>query len=90
MERIHKEDWGNHKITSDYIIGVEMQIGKKYFLQFNNDGVVPVNLKEHENNDYSDSLDLEDILTGSLSKLEGNKKIFKFDSMQNMIAWATS
>ena len=67
-----------------------MQIGNKYFLQFNNNGVVPVNLKEHENNDYSDGLDLEDILTRFLSKLEGNKKVFKFDSMQDMIAWATS
>ena len=90
MERIYKEDWINYNMTSDYIIGVEMQIGKKYFLQLNCEGVVPVNLKEHENNDYSDTLNLEDILTRSLSKLKGNKKVFKFNSMQDMIAWATS
>ena len=90
MERIYKENWEDFKLTPSVIIGVEMQIGKKYFLQLNDEGVVPVNLKEHENNDYSDTLNLEDILTRSLSKLKGNKKVFKFNSMQDMIAWATS
>ena len=90
MKRIYKEDWEDFKLTPSVIIGVEMQIGKKYFLQLNDEGVVPVNLKEHENNDYSDTLNLEDILTRSLSKLKGNKKVFKFNSMQDMIAWATS
>lgn len=88
MERIRKEDWDQYSPIS-YILGVEMQNGNKYYLIPNVDGFVPVNLKEHINTDYSDTTDLE---TGirECSALDGNKKVFKFDSMQEMVAWATS
>ena len=88
MERIRKEDWENYS-PFDYIIGVEMQSGERFYLQPNVDGFVPVNLKKHIDYDYSDTDNLE---TGfdNVNGLEGNKKVFKFDSMQEMVAWATS
>lgn len=88
MKRINKEDW-DFELMPNNIIGVEMQSGEKYFLQLNDEGVVPVNLKEHKNSDYSDTLNLHFILT-TLNMLKGNKKVFQFNSMQDMIAWATS
>ena len=88
MERIRKEDWENYS-PFDYIIGVEMQSGERFYLQPNVDGFVPVNLKKHIDYDYSYSDDLK-IGLGYLEGLEGNKKVFKFDSMQEMVAWATS
>ena len=88
MERIRKENWEEIYIDK-HIIGVEMQNGNKYYLVPNADGFVPVNLKEHINTDYSDTNSLE---TGILqcSVLDGNKKVFEFESMQEMVAWATS
>ena len=88
MERIHKEDW-KELYVDEHIIGVEMQNGNKYYLIPNADGFVPVNLKEHINTDYSHTTDLETGI-GQCSVLDGNKKVFKFNSMQDIIAWATS
>ena len=88
MERIYRENWENYS-PFDYIIGVEMQSGEKFYLQPNVDGFVPTNLKLSKNYGYSGTDDLE---TGmpQCDALKGNKKVFKFDSMQEMIAWATS
>ena len=88
MERIRKENWDLYS-PSDCIIGVEMQSGDKFYLHPNCGGFVPVNLKKHIDYDYSNSDDLGlgfDYLEG----LKGNKKVFKFDSMQEMVDWATS
>ena len=88
MERIYKENWLDTYVD-EKILGVEMQNGNKYYLVPNVDGFVPVNLKVHVNTGYSDTTDLE---TGikQCSVLDDNKKVFKFDSMQEMVAWATS
>ena len=88
MERVQKENWGEIYIDK-HIIGVEMQNGTKYYLVLNEEGFVPVNLKEHINTGYSDTTNLE---TGILqcSVLEGNKKVYEFDSIQEVINWATS
>ena len=88
MERIYRENWENYS-PFDYIIGVEMQNGNKYYLAPNVDGFVPVNFKDNKDNGYSDTTDLE---TGirQCSVLDGNKKVFEFKSMQEMVAWATS
>ena len=87
MERIRKEDWDLYS-PSDYVIGVEMRNGNKYYLVPNVDGFVPVNLKQHIECGYSDTTDLE---TGirQCSVLDGDKKIYKFDSMQEIVDWAT-
>ena len=88
MERIRKENWEEIYIDK-HIIGVEMQNGNKYYLTPNVEGFVPVNLKEHINTGYSDTNNLE---TGILqcSVLEGNKKVYEFNSIQEVINWATS
>ena len=88
MERIYKENWSDI-YANEKILGVEMKDGDKYYLVPNVDGFVPVNLKKHYNSGYSDTTHLE---TGILqcSVLDGNKKVFEFDSMQEMVAWATS
>lgn len=88
MERIRKENWENYS-PFDYIIGVEMQSGERFYLQPNVDGFVPVNFKDNKDTGYSDTTDLE---TGirQCSVLDGNKKVFEFKSMQEMVAWATS
>ena len=88
MERIRKEDWDLCS-PSVSVIGVEMQSGDKFYLHPNFDGFVPVNLKKHEDYGYSDTDNLE-IGFDNVSGLKGNKKVFKFDSMQEMVAWATS
>ena len=88
MERIRKEDWYLYS-PNNCIIGVEMQSGNKFYLPPNCGGFVPVNLKRHGDYDYSDTDNLE-IGFGEIKELEGNKKVFKFDSMQEMVAWATS
>lgn len=88
MERIHKEDWHKYDITID-IFGVELQSGSKYYLLPNVDGYIPVNLVKHENTEYIIEPDLEESFTQS-AYLKENKKLFKFNSMQDMIAWATS
>ena len=88
MERIRKEDWLD-TYADEKILGVEMKNGNKYYLVPNIDGFVPVNLKQHVECGYSDSTDLE---TGILqcSVLYGDKKVFEFNSMQEIVAWATS
>ena len=88
MERILKGDWDLHS-PSNYIIGVEMQNGNKYYLLPNVDGFVPVNLKSNKEGGYSSTDNLENGFN-ECSVLNGNKRVFKFDSMQEMIAWATS
>ena len=88
MERIRKEDWDLYS-PSNYVIGVEMQSGDKFYLHSNWGGFVPVNLKRHGDYGYSDTDNLE-IGFDNVNELEGNKKVFKFDSMQEMVAWATS
>ena len=88
MERIRKEDWDLYS-PSVSVIGVEMQSGDKFYLHPNFDGFVPVNLKKHIDYDYSNSDNLE-LGFDYLEELAGNKKVFKFDSMQEMVAWATS
>ena len=88
MERIHKENWEDYYIDES-ILGVEMQNGNKYYLLPNVDGFVPVNLKEHVNCGYSDNTDLESGMS-QCNVLNGNKKVFEFDNMSEMIAWATS
>ena len=88
MERIYRENWENYS-PFDYIIGVEMQSGDKFYLQPNVDGFVPVNFKDNKDCGYSDTDYLEKGMP-QCDALNGNKKVFKFDSMQEMIAWATS
>ena len=88
MERIRKEDWLD-TYANEKILGVEMRNGNKYYLVPNVDGFVPVNLKQHIECGYSDTTDLETGI-GQCSVLDGDKKIYKFDSMQEMVAWATS
>ena len=88
MERIYKENWLDTYVD-EKILGVEMQNGNKYYLVPNIGGFVPVNLKQHIDCGYSDTTGLE---TGieQCSILKGNKKVFEFKSMQEMVAWATS
>ena len=88
MERIHKENWLDTYVY-ERILGIEMQNGNKYYLVPNVDGFVPVNLKIHINCGYSDCTDLESGME-QCSVLDGNKKVFKFNSMQEVVAWATS
>ena len=88
MERIRKRDWDSYG-PKNCIIGVEMQFGDKFYLHPNCGGFVPVNLKRHRDYDYSDTDNLE-VGFDNIGELEGNKKVFKFDSMQEMVAWATS
>ena len=88
MERIYKENWENYYIDES-ILGVEMRDGNKYYLLPNVDGFVPVNLKEHVSCGYSDTTDLESGMR-QCSVLDGDKKVFKFNSMQEVVAWATS
>lgn len=88
MERIRKEDWDLYS-PNNCIIGVEMQSGNKFYLHTNCGGFVPVNLKRHGDYDYSDTDNLE-VGFDNIHELEGNKKVFEFDSMQEMVAWATS
>ena len=88
MERIYRENWENYS-PFDYIIGVEMQSGDKFYLQPNVDGFVPVNFKDNKDYGYSDNTDLE---TGfsNCSKLQGNKKVYIFEDMEDLVDWATS
>ena len=88
MERIYKENWEDYYIDES-ILGVEMRDGNKYYLLPNVDGFVPVNLKEHVNCGYSGTTDLESGIR-QCSVLDGDKKVFEFDNMSEMIAWAAS
>ena len=88
MERIRKENWIDTH-ADEGILGVEMRNGNKYYLAPNESGFVPVNLKQHIDCGYSDTTDLE---TGipQCSVLDGDKKVYEFDSIQEVINWATS
>lgn len=88
MERIRKENWENYS-PFYYIIGVEMQSGERFYLQPNVDGFVPVNFKDNKDYGYADNTDLE---TGfnNCSKLQGNKKVYIFEDMEDLVDWATS
>ena len=89
MERIYRENWGDYS-PFNHILGVEMQNGgDKYYLNPNVEGFVPVNLKSNKEGGYSSTDDLENGFN-ECSVLNGNKRVFKFDSMQEMIVWATS
>ena len=88
MERIRKENWENYS-PFDYIIGVEMQRGQKFYLHPNVDGFIPINLKDHADYGYASTDHLESGFE-EVTLLEGNKKVYEFDSMQEMVAWATS
>ena len=88
MERIRKEDWLNTYV-GEKILGVEMQNGNKYYLVPNVDGFVPVNLKQHIDCGYSSATSLESGMS-ECDVLEGNKKVYRFDSIQEVINWATS
>jgi hypothetical protein len=88
MERILKENWKDFSPFKN-IIGVEMQNGNKYYLVPNVDGFVPVNLKQHIDCGYSSVTDLESGMP-ECSIIDGNKKVYRFDSIQEVINWATS
>ena len=85
LDRIPKEDWEEVDINTE-IIGVEMQNGNKYYLVPNGDGFIPVNLKVHRNTNYSDTKNLESGM-GNCGELSGNKKVYRFKSIQEVITW---
>ena len=87
-QRIPKQDWEDLDLNSS-ICGVEMQNGNKFYLLWNVDGFVPVNLKEHRSTSYSDTSDVENGLD-SMTETMGNKKLFKFETMEELIEWATT
>ena len=88
MKRIYKENWLDTYVD-EKILGVEMQNGNKYYLAPNVDGFVPVNLKQHIDCGYSSVTDLESGMP-ECSIIDGNKKVFEFESMQEIVDWATS
>ena len=87
MERIRKEDWEDFNVFAE-VLGVETENGNKYFLQPNCDGFVPVNLKILTDSSYSDTTDLDSGLDQAFNEI--GKRVYRFDSMQEMIVWATS
>lgn len=88
LTRIPKEDWEELDLTS-IICGLEMQNGNKFYLLWNVDGFIPVNLKEHSSTSYSDTSNIESGLD-SMSETRGNKKLYKFETMEKLIKWATT
>lgn len=88
LQRIPKQVWENMSLNST-ICGVEMQNGNKFYLLWNVDGFIPVNLKVHSSTSYSDTSDVECGLD-SMSETMGNKKLYKFETMEELIEWATS
>ena len=87
-QRIPKQDWEDISLNSS-ICGLEMQNGNKFYLLWNVGGFVPVNLKEHSSTAYSDTSDIENGLD-SMTETMGNKKLYKFESMEQLIEWATT
>ena len=87
-KRIPKEDWEDLNLNSS-ICGLEMQNGNKFYLLWNVDGFIPVNLKEHSSTSYSDTSNIESGLD-SMSETRGNKKLYKFETMEKLIKWATT
>lgn len=88
LQRILKQDWEDLNLNSS-ICGLEMQNGNKFYLVWNVDGFIPVNLKEHSSTSYSDTSNIESGLD-SMSETRGNKKLYRFESMQELIKWATT
>ena len=88
LQRIPKQDWEDLDLNSS-ICGVEMQDGNKFYLLWNVDGFVPVNLKEHSSTSYSDTSNVENGLA-SMHETNGNKKLFRFETMKELIEWATT
>ena len=86
-QRIPKQDWEDLDLNSS-ICGVEMQNGNKFYLLWNVDGFIPVNLKEHSSTSYSDTSNVENGLA-SMHETNGNKKLFRFETMKELIEWAT-
>ena len=87
-QRIPKQDWEDISLSSS-ICGVEMQNGDKFYLLWNVDGFVPVNLKAHSSTSYSDTSDVE-IGLDNMAETKGNKKLFRFETMKELIEWATT
>lgn len=87
-KRIPKEVWGDLNLNSS-ICGLEMQNGNKFYLLWNVDGFIPVNLKEHSSTSYSYTSNIESGLD-SMSETRGNKKLYKFETMEKLIKWATT
>lgn len=87
-KRVYKEDWDHYK-PNNCILGVELQRGNKYYLAPNVDGFVPINLKSQENTGYSDRADLEKAMD-DISALQGNKRVYTFPTMEELVVWATS
>ena len=87
-QRIPKQDWEDINLNST-ICGVEMQNGNKFYLLWNVDGFIPVNLKKHSSTAYSDTSDVENGLA-SMHETNGNKKLFRFETMEELIEWATT
>ena len=87
-KRIPKQDWEELDLTS-IICGLEMQNGNKFYLLWNVDGFIPVNLKEHSSTSYSDTPNIESGLD-IMSETRGNKKLYKFETMEKLIKWATT
>ena len=87
-QRIPKQDWEDLDLSSS-ICGVEMHNGDKFYLLWNVDGFVPVNLKAHSSTSYSDISEVEIGLDG-MTETRGNKKLFGFETMKELIEWATT
>ena len=87
LTRIPKEEWEDICLYTD-IIGVETQNGDKFYLVENVDGFVNINLKNHTTSEYSDSVDIESGLRQCLGDV--GKKVYQFNSMQELIKWATT
>ena len=87
-QRIPKQVWEDLDLNST-ICGVEMQNGNKFYLLWNVDGFIPVNLKEHSSTAYSETSDVEDGVD-SMTETMGNKKLFRFETMKELIEWATT
>lgn len=88
LQRIPKQDWEDLDLNSS-ICGLEMQNGNKFYLLWNVDGFIPVNLKEHSSASYSDTSDIESGLDNMFETM-GNKKLYKFETMEELIEWATT
>ena len=87
MERIRKENWEDYN-PYYHILGVELENGNKYFLQPNWDGFVPVNLKSLDDSSYSDTTDLLTGLDQAFNEM--GKRLYKFDSMTEVVSWVIS
>lgn len=87
MERIHRENWQGRNVQTS-IYGVEMQTGEKYYLLPNVDGCVPTKLNNHSNTEYIDSSDLLEVCEDVT--LAGNKKVYLFSCIEDVLTWVRS